>query len=104
MDNNVSTESNCITVRGAGAVWWSSGLWLGITSISLMEHNYAVSDTDWLATHNRQYLGRGNLTNNQSNQQLSTLQLALWCKIVFQGFIADGLEQIKIRDKIHQKG
>ena len=48
--------------------------WLGITSISLMEHNYAVSDTDWLATHNRQYLGRGNLTNNQSNQQLSTLQ------------------------------
>ena len=40
-----------------------------------MEHNYAEADTDWLATHNRQYLGRGNLTNNQSNQQLSTLQL-----------------------------
>ena len=71
--------------------------WLGITSISLMEHNYAVSATDWLATHNRQYLGRGNLTNNQSNQQLSTLQLAeLWCKIMFPyGFIADGLGQIK---------
>ena len=78
MDNNVSTESNCI-IEAVRAVQWPRMLVLwasrGIASISLMEHNYAGSDTDWLATHNRQYLGRGNLTNNQSNQQLSTLQL-----------------------------
>ena len=78
--------------------------WRGIPSISLMEHNYAGSDTDGLATHNRRYLGRGNLTSNQSNQQLSTLYTALWCKLSkLERMVLGGYCNLPMKIKIKEK-
>ena len=77
--------------------------WRGIPSISLMEHNYAGSDTDGLATHNRRYLGRGNLTSNQSNQQLSTLYTQHYGANYPERMVLGGYCNLPMKIKIKEK-